>query len=52
MMLSDATAPVAQVHQVSYVLCLVLALSVVVYWVADAAHPDIPIWAPLAAAAM
>jgi membrane protein YdbS with pleckstrin-like domain len=38
--------------KLSYVSCLVLAVAITVYWLADPAHPDAPIWAPLAVPAI
>src|SRR5437016_9571646 len=38
--------------KLSYVLCLILAVGIAVYWLADAAHPEIPMWAPLAVPAI
>ena len=32
---------------VAYILCGILEIAVVVYWLAVPDHPDIPIWAPL-----
>jgi membrane protein YdbS with pleckstrin-like domain len=34
--------------KLSYVLCLVLAVGIVVYWLAGSPPAEIPVWAPLA----
>jgi membrane protein YdbS with pleckstrin-like domain len=32
---------------VAYILCGILEIAIVVYWLAVPSHPDVPVWAPL-----
>jgi len=38
--------------KLGYVICLLMAVAITVYWLTSADHPDYPIWAPLAVPAL